>query len=342
LTGPLGAKSVISEDELVRAIRKVLSGDAPGVAIGIGDDAAVVDAGRHHTILTTDMLVEGVHFELVSASAHDIGHKALTVNVSDIAAMGGSPRFGLVSIGIPLDVETSWVIELYGGIREAAGEYGMAVIGGDTNRAGKVVLSVTVVGTVARDRAVTRSGASPGDRLVVTGSLGAAAGGLRLAQAEPHEVREALASDWGRRLVQAHLRPVARVGEGETLASAGATAMIDISDGLALDLSRLCAESGVGATVTLTDVPVAEGLEDLAKTFDGKVDPLDLALHGGEDYELLAALPPDAVDGAAEKLAERYGTGLSVVGTVTQESLRAVEEDGVERPLEPRGWDHFA
>jgi thiamine-monophosphate kinase len=333
---------VISEDELVRAIRKVLSGDAPGVAIGIGDDAAVVDTGRHHTILTTDMLVEAVHFELASASAHDIGHKALTVNVSDVAAMGGSPRFGLVSIGIPPDVETSWVIELYGGIREAAGEYGMAVIGGDTNRAGKVVLSVTVVGTVARDRAVTRSGASPGDRLVVTGSLGAAAGGLRLAQAEPHDVREALASDWGRRLVQAHLRPVARVGEGETLASAGATAMIDISDGLALDLSRLCAESGVGATVMLADVPVAEGLEDLAKTFDGKLDPLDLALHGGEDYELLAALPRDVVDGAAEKLAERYGTGLSVVGTVTQESLRAVEEDGVERPLEPRGWDHFA
>jgi thiamine-monophosphate kinase len=333
---------VISEDELVRAIRKVLSGDVPGVTVGIGDDAAVVDTGRHDTILTTDMLVEGVHFDRASASAHDLGHKALTVNISDVAAMGGSPRFGLVSIGFPPDVETSWVMELYGGIREAAGEYGMAVIGGDTNRAGKVVLSVTVVGTVARNHAVTRSGARPGDRLVVTGSLGAAAGGLRLAQADPHEVREALASDWGRRLVQAHLRPVARVGEAETLASAGATAMIDISDGLALDLSRLCAESGVGATVALPDLPVADGLEDLAKTFEGNLDPLDLALHGGEDYELLATIPPEAVQEAAERLAERFGTGLSVIGTVTEDELRAVGEDGTERPLEPKGWDHFA
>lgn len=333
---------MISEDELVRAIRKVLSGEAPGVVIGIGDDAAVVDAGPHHTILTTDMLVEGVHFERAAASAHDIGHKALTVNISDVAAMGGSPRFALVSIGIPPDTETSWVIELYAGIREAAGDYGLAVIGGDTNSAGKVVLSVTVVGAVARDHAVTRSGARRGDRLVVTGSLGAAAGGFRLAQAEPHEVREALASEWGRRLVQAHLRPAARVGEGETLASAGATAMIDISDGLALDLSRLCAESGVGATVTLADVPVADGLEDLAKALEGRIDPLDLALHGGEDYELLATLPADAVEGAAEKLAERFGTGLSVIGAVTEEGLVALGEDGAERPLEPRGWEHFA
>jgi thiamine-monophosphate kinase len=342
LTGPLGEKSVISEDELVRAIRKVLSGEAPGVAIGIGDDAAVVNAGRHHTILTTDMLVVGVHFVRAAASAHDIGHKALTVNVSDVAAMGGSPRYALASIGIPPEVETPWVIELYGGIREAAADYGLAVIGGDTNRAGKVVLSITVVGTVARDHAVTRSGARPGNRLVVTGSFGAAAGGLRLAQSDPHQVREALASDWGRRLVQAHLRPVARVGEGETLASEGATAMIDVSDGLALDLSRLCAESRVGATVTLADVPVADGLEDLAKAFDGQFDPLDLAMHGGEDYELLAALPPEAVEGAAEKLVERFGTGLSVIGTVTEEGVRAVGEDGVERTLEPRGWDHFA
>jgi thiamine-monophosphate kinase len=342
LTGPLGEKSVISEDELVRAIRKVLSGEAPGVAIGIGDDAAVVDTGRHHTILTTDMLIEGIHFDRTSASAHDVGHKALTVNVSDVAAMGGSPRFGLVSLGLPPEVETPWVIELYAGIREAAGEYGVAIVGGDTNRAGKVVLSITVVGAVARDGAVTRSGGRPGDRLVVTGSLGAAAGGLRLAQADPHEVREALASDWGRRLVQAHLRPVARVGEGETLSSAGATAMIDISDGLALDLSRVCAESGVGATLTLADVPVADGLEDLAKALEGALDPLDLALHGGEDYELLAALPPEAVEEAAVKLAERFGTGLSVVGTVTEEEVHAVAEDGTEGPLEPKGWDHFA
>jgi thiamine-monophosphate kinase len=143
-------------------------------------------------------------------------------------------------------------------------------------------------------------------------------------------------------LVEAHVRPVARVGEGETLASVGATAMIDISDGLALDLSRVCAESGVGATVSFADLPVADGLEDLAKSLGEDLDPLDLALHGGEDYELLATLPADAVVEAAEKIAERFGTALSEIGTVTEEGLRAVEPDGTERPLEPKGWDHFA
>lgn len=329
-----------TEDELVGAIRKVLSGESPGVLISVGDDAAVVEPGNHQLVLTSDMLVEGVHFDLGSVSAHDLGHKSITASVSDVAAMGGSPRYGLVSVALPRDVEAPWVMELYGGIREAADEYGMAVVGGDTSRGERHIVSVSAVGTVARGKAVTRSGARPGDHLVVTGTLGAASGGLRLATEPPHGVRGALGSEWGRELVQAYLRPVARVGEGETLAQSGATAMIDISDGLALDLSRLCRESDVGASLRLADVPVSPGLDELGRLLG--VDPLEQALHGGEDYELLACLPPDAVGPAQKRLRERFGTLLTAIGEITGDGLVAVAANGNETPLEPKGWDHFA
>lgn len=330
-----------TEDELVAAIRKVLSGDAPGVIVPVGDDAAVVEPGRHHAILTTDMLVEGVHFELDTISPHDLGYKSIAINVSDVAAMGGSPRYGLASVGTSDAIEAAWVIELYGGMREAADEYAMTVVGGDTNRADRVVLSVAVYGEVGQGRAVSRSGATPGDRLVVTGTLGAAGGGLRLARERPEDVMEILGEPWARSLVQALERPVARVGEGQALAAAGATAMMDLSDGLALDLSRLCRESGVGAVVRAADLPVADDLTRLAGALDA--DPLDMALHGGEDYELLAALPAVAVDRARKDIGDRFGTPVTEIGEVTEGSLLVLDtpEEG-QRELEPKGWDHFA
>jgi thiamine-monophosphate kinase len=329
-----------TEDQLVAAIRRVLSGDAPGVVISVGDDAAVVEGGRHQQVLTTDMLVEGVHFELETTSAHDLGFKAVVVNVSDVAAMGGSPRYGLASVGVSEAIEAPWIMELYGGMREAADEYAMALVGGDTSRADRLILSVTVVGGVAAGRAVTRAGARPGDRLVVTGSLGAAAGGLRLAQERPEEVMDVLGTDWARTLVQALERPVARVGEGQALAQAGATAMMDLSDGLALDLSRLCRESAVGATVRESDIPVALQLHELAGAQD--LDPMELALHGGEDYELLATIPPKAFEEVETAIGERFGTALTEIGEITEGSLVLETPDGSQRPLEPRGWDHFA
>ena len=330
-----------TEEQLVQAIRKVLSGDAPGVVLGVGDDAAVVEPGRHERVLTTDMLVDGIHFEVAGILPHDLGHKAMTVNVSDVAAMGGSPRYAVVALGLPPDVEAAWVMELYGGMRQAAEDYGMAVVGGDTSRAQRVTVAVTVSGEVPTGKAVTRAGASPGDRLVVTGSLGGAAGGLRLAAGTTEEVRGRLSTEAGRALVSAHQRPTARVGEGQELARAGASAMMDISDGLAIDLHRLARESEVGARLALERVPVAAALQALAGELG--VDPLDLALYGGEDYELLAALPSDAVDGARERLAERFGTSLWEIGELTgaETGLVAIEPDGTERRLEPKGWDHF-
>ncbi|HVM12045.1 MAG TPA: thiamine-phosphate kinase [Actinomycetota bacterium] len=331
--------SQLSEDELLRAIRKVVAEDAPGVVIPVGDDAAVVDPGRALSVLTADLLIEGVHFDLDATSAHDLGYKAVAVNVSDLAAMGAAPRFALVSLGLQPDVDAAWVMDLYGGMREAAGEYGLALVGGDLSRAKERVIGVTAVGAVAKGKAVTRSGARPGDAIVVTGALGAAAAGLLLAKRAPHDVRGPLGTDEGKEAVRALLRPHARVGEGETLAQAGATAMIDLSDGLAIDLHRLCEESGTGARVRLADVPLATGLEGLAAALEAEAWPL--ALGGGEDYELLATLSPEVVEPTRQKLRDRFGTPLTRIGEITDADVVAVGPDGLEQPLERAGWEHF-
>ena len=331
----------LSEDQLIEAIARVLSGEEPGVVVGIGDDAAVVQPGRGQAVLTTDLLVEGVHFERGAISARDLGAKAITVNISDIAAMAASPRYALVSLAIPADVNAAWVVELYGGMREICAEHALALVGGDTNRAEAVVISVAVVGEVAPGKALRRSGARAGDAIVVTGALGAAAGGLAVTRAEPSDAISILSTSWGRTLSEALARPVARVGEAHVLATAGATAMMDLSDGFAKDLSRLCLASGVGARVRTGDVPVASALLEGAETLD--VDALELALSGGEDYELLATMPSDAVASAREEPRETFGVALTEVGEIVAgESLVAVDVDGAERPLAPAGWDHFA
>ncbi len=315
----------LSEDELTAAIVRVLSGAGPEVIVGPGDDAAVLAAGGGELVLTADALIEGVHFDLGITSARDLGYKAVVVSVSDIAAMGASPRAALVTLALRADLGAAWVIELYGGMREACDEHALWLVGGDLSRAGTIAISVTVTGEVAPGRAVTRAGASPGDLIAVTGALGASAAGLRVARSG--RVR----SDLDRTLLHAHVRPVARVGEGAVLTRHGATAMMDVSDGLAMDLGRLVRASGAGARLRLGDVPVAGGatIED--------------ALGGGEDYELLVALPGlEALEAAAAELREAYGTPLTAVGEIVAgEGVTAVEPTGAERSLAPEGWDHF-
>jgi thiamine-monophosphate kinase len=331
----------LSEDELIQAVSRLLSGSEPGIVVGLGDDAAVVEPGTGHLVLTTDLLAEGVHFERGSISARDLGAKAITVNVSDIAAMSASPRWALVAMGVPRDVDAAWVMELYGGMRDACAEYALALVGGDTNRADLIVLSVAVVGEVAPGRAVLRSGARVGDRIVVTGSLGAAAGGLALSRLDPGQAGDALSQPWGRALVEALERPIARVGEAQVLARAGATAMMDLSDGLARDLFRLCEASGVGGRVDLGAVPVSDALRSGADLLE--VDPLELAVAGGEDYELLATMPFDGVEVARGELWGGLGVNLSEVGEVTEgPGLVTVDAEGRETAFEPVGWDHFA
>jgi len=320
------------EDELVAAIRRI-TGDGPGVVVGIGDDAAVLEPGSGEQVVTTDLLVQEVHFG-TNVSARDLGMKAVAVNVSDIAAMGASPRWATLGLVIDPTADASWVVELVGGVKDACDEYALSLVGGDLSRGRSLTVSMTVGGEVAPGRAVLRSGARPGDRILVTGELGAAAGGLILEQRADASL---LGSDWARELLRAQLRPVARVAEGLALAGGGATAMMDISDGLLLDLSRLCSASGVGARLDVDSVPVAGALLEFAGA--AGVDALELALSGGEDYELLAAVPPGQAPVLAATFTERFGTGLLDIGEfVVGEGLC----DAGGNALEPRGWDHLA
>ena len=330
----------LSEDELVEAVARVLSGDAPGVVQGIGDDAALVAPGVGQGVLTTDVLVEDVHFESATISPRDLGAKAITVNVSDVAAMAGSPRYALVGLVLGPKVDHAWVMELYGGMREACASYAVSLVGGDMNRGATTAIAVTLVGEVAPGRAVMRSGAVPGDRLVVTGALGAAAGGFALSRGPREVLTAALRDGWGRPLLDAFVRPVARVGEARVLASAGATAMIDLSDGLAKDLRRLCARSGVGAEVDLRAIPIPAALRDGAAALG--VEPLDLAIGGGEDYELLATMPETGVEDARARLRETFGVHLTDVGRIVEGSEVVGVRDGDAARLPEGGWDHFA
>jgi thiamine-monophosphate kinase len=226
-------------------------------------------------------------------------------------------------------------------MRAGCDEYALALVGGDLSRAERLVISVVVLGEVSRGRAVTREGARAGDAIVVTGSLGAAAAGLALSRAPAPLLLAALSAGWARELLDALARPAARVGEGVTLAQCGATAMMDLSDGLAKDLSRLCIASGVGARVRLADVPIPEAVRAAAAAL--AVDPLDLAISGGEDYELLATIAPTEVDGARERLRDRFGLALTQVGDIVEgQGLVAVDAHGAESTMEPKGWDHFA
>ena len=325
----------LTEDQLLDAIRRVFSGTGPEVVVGPGDDAAVVRPGSGEQVLTTDAMVEGVHFRTDLTTPRDLGYKAIAVNVSDVAAMAASPRFALCALTLSTAIDAAWVVELAGGMRECCDEFALSLVGGNLSRGDEVSIVVTVTGEVVPGRAVRRDGARPGDRVVVTGSLGGSAAGLRVAAQRSW-------SDDERNALRRYMRPTPRVGEAGVLASHGVTSMMDISDGLALDLSRLCRASRIGARIELARIPTHPA-----------ATPAE-ALGGGEDYELLATLPGlDAVGEAGSELREAFGVSLSDIGGIieakrgakSEGALVAVDEDGTESPLRTEGaiagWDHF-
>jgi thiamine-monophosphate kinase len=291
----------VTEEELLEAIRRALSDPVDAVRVGVGDDAAVVAPGSGELVLTTDALVEGTHFELGAWSARDLGYKAIAVNVSDVAAMAASPRYALAALTLSERVDAAFAMELLGGMRECADEHAVRIVGGNLARGREVSVTVTLLGEVAPGHAIRRDGARVGDLVAVTGSLGAAAAGLRCSTTRGPW------SDDERTALHRLMRPVARVGEAAILARAGATAMIDLSDGLLLDLTRLARASGVGASVRLEDVPVAPAATRQE------------ALGGGEDYELLVTLPSsEALDRSRRDIRATFGVGLTGIGTVVE------------------------
>jgi len=337
----------IGERALLRHIRGRLPATA-GVRVGPGDDAAAVEIGPV-ALLTTDCLVEGVHFTREGAPARLVGRKALTVNLSDVAAMGGIGRYATVSLLLPPDVTLGWVDALYDGLLERAAEAGVAIIGGNLARSREaIVVDVTLLGDAGR--LLLRSGARPGDLVVVTGTLGGAAEGLRLLQegARLDEDGQLVATGlWTESsssavvaCLRAQLDPRPPFAVARSIAERGlAHAGMDLSDGLSTDLFDMCAASGVAAILDAGSLPVDPKTAGLARASGG--NPLELALHGGEDYQLLLAIAPDEL-GEVRELARVFSAEVTAVGTFVEgEAAVSLRDGSGERPLEPRGHDHF-
>ncbi|MFA5890096.1 MAG: thiamine-phosphate kinase [Actinomycetota bacterium] len=324
--------SSIGEFGLIRRLVGRLD-PAVGVIVGPGDDAAVLAPRPGFVLATTDMLVEGVHFDLRFSGPADVGFKALAVNVSDVAAMGGSPWWATVALGVPAGTPVEVLEGIYDGLAEAARAYGVAVAGGDTVIAPALILSVSMTGTAGPHPPVCRDGARAGDVICVTGDVGAASAGLTLlrAAATDPDARALLKRYPG--LAVAHRRARARVAAGRAAAEFGATAMIDVSDGIWADVGHICERSGLGAVINEAAVPIASGVAEVAERLSCK--SWELALGGGDDYELVIVLPESAVPNLAGALGE---VALTVIGRM-QEGSGVALVGGSKIPS--FGWDHF-
>ncbi len=301
----------------------------PDLVAGIGDDAAVIGGSfpnGDYLLVTTDMLVETSHFRRDWATPAQVGIKSVACNVSDIAAMGGAPTFMFVSLALAADTEVAWVEALYKGMAEACRRYGVVLAGGDTTHAEVATISITLLGRVSPGNLRLRSQARPGELLCVTGPLGASAAGLAMLAAglePPPYLREK------------HLAPGCRLDVSRLIAPV-ARAMIDISDGLAAEVNHICDQSGTGAEIVVEDIPIDPAVREAARLTGN--DPLDFALSGGEDFELLFSISPEN-----KQLLEEKGVQVTGVGWVTEAASKRILTfpDGRRIPLSG-GYNHFS
>jgi thiamine-monophosphate kinase len=330
-------RSRFGEVELIARLAGIFGAAPPEVAIGIADDCAALNlGGPDYWLWTMDSLVEGVHFDLAYMSLAQLGRKSLAVNLSDLAAMGGVARYALLSLGWPPDRDLSGALEFGEGLAACARDFGVAVIGGDTvSSPAGLAITLTVLGMVPKSEMLRRSGARAGDLIYVTGPLGEAAAGLEI-------LRRGLQLDptLSEPLIRAHLTPQPQVAAGRLLAREGlATACIDLSDGIATDLMHICRLSGVGAKLSAEALPVPSGVKIVARMVDH--NPLELALQGGEDYQLLftcspaqAALLPTVFARAGLRLPNR-------IGEVVEGTDVLLLSPGNEKIISGGGYDHF-
>ena len=322
------------EFDLIRRFRDLLPEPPGDLVIGPGDDCAAFDAGDGRLwLMTCDALVEGRHFRLDRTDPFTLGRRLATVNLSDIAAMGGSPRFALVSLVLSHRFDEPASEALVRGAVAELGRSGACIAGGNLSGGEELVADMTLVGEVAGGEVLRRDGACEGDSILVTGRPGSAAAGLALLERAGSEPRFDP-------LIRACQEPRARVETGRAIAALGmATAMIDISDGLLADLGHLCAASGVGAELRCGSFDLNGALQEAAEAVG--VDPLQWVLSGGEDYELLFTAPPGSVDQLVEAGERAGGCPVTVIGTVTGSGIRCLDAAG--DPINPKhnGWDHF-
>ncbi len=332
--------SQIGEFGLIERIQKIL-GKAQNekIILGIGDDTAVIDIGGGKVqLVTCDIQIEGQHFHRNFLSPYQLGRRAMAVNLSDIAAMGGTPTFALVSLGVPTDFPVSDFEDLFRGFRDQLDEFDATVIGGNLARSDSgLIIDITMLGESKRDLFLTRSSASPGDRIFVTNFLGMAGAGVAILQHFGSEFPEKY-----EKFVTAYRQPLPRIHFGKKLAESGlVTAMLDISDGLAGDLNHICEQSRCGAVVLQEKLPFESDLAELKNI--SKKTPEEMALFGGEDYELLFTVKQDAEIEKIKNLADQAGVVTHEIGYLTEDKNGFVLQDstGAKRNINPYGWDHF-
>ncbi|MGQ9467266.1 MAG: thiamine-phosphate kinase [Anaerolineae bacterium] len=331
----------IGEFGLIARIAHALPAPGERVIVGIGDDVAVLRPDETRYILATcDIQVENVHFLRDRITPRQLGRKAVAINVSDIAAMGGVPRHLLVSLVLPKDTEVAFVDGLYEGMQEECLRWGAEIVGGNmAHSPGGIVVDLFLLGEVEPDRLLRRSGARVGDRVLVTGTLGDSAAGLALVL----HPEVACPDDHRRWVLERHLTPTPRLREGRAIAQSGlATAMIDVSDGLASDIGHICEMSGVGVRIWADALPISGAARAVAEALGS--DALDWALFGGEDYELLFTAPAERAAELAHRVQEETGTHITIIGEVApaEEGMTLIHRDGVPVSLRKGGWDHFA
>jgi len=338
----------VEEFALIRALARRFAGKPRHLIRGIGDDAAVIAAPTPmwwH--VTTDLLAEGVHFDLRTAQPESVGYRSAIANLSDIAAMGAVPRYLLISLAVPRGFKRKEIFGLYTGLFRACRPHGVALIGGDTSasRAG-LFINITLMGTTTSGKALFRRGARVGDHIYVTGTLGDSLAGLRLlaqptSKASAERPSSLLRATHRQVLIQRHLHPSARIKEGQWLNTAQlATAAIDLSDGLSGDLRHICEESRVGAEIELGTLPISTACRAYAQS--QRLQPAQLALTGGEDYELLFTAPPEKQSDIL-KQARAHKFHVTHIGTIRPRrfGIRIQDDDGTSRPMPNTSYEHF-
>jgi thiamine-monophosphate kinase len=332
--------SEIGEFGLLGRISGMPAEMAAGVVRGIGDDVAVLDAsGPEYLLATCDIQVEGVHFTRQAITPYQLGRKVAAINVSDIAAMGGDPRWALVSVAIPGSTEVGYVEELYRGMREQSALAGASIVGGNLSRMKSIiVLDFTLLGLVVPERLTLRSTARAGDAILLTGSPGESRAGLELIRRPDL----AVSSSSRQKLLERHLCPQPRLIEGQLLARSGqVTSMIDVSDGVIGDLDHICKSSGKGAEIEAASLPLSSAVCEAARA--AGADSLEWALSGGEDYELMFTSSPEAVPVLKKMLLDETGTSCAQIGRITAQISEVWVRlaDGNRIAPSVKGWDHF-
>jgi len=333
--------SELGEFGLIERIAARLPSYRADVRAAVGDDLAVLEwDAETYQLATCDIQVEGVHFARDVITAFQLGRRVAAINLSDIAAKGGMPEHFLVSLALRPDVEVEWLEQLYDGLAEEASRYGADIVGGNVSRTeGPLIVDVFLLGRVPQEEVLLRSGAGEGEVVLVTGWLGDSAAGRILLEGGV----SGMDAEQGRRLADAHLTPTPRIREGQVIShSQRATSMIDLSDGLASDVGHICDQSGVGVRLWADRLPVSEGARKVFRHL-GRED-WELALGGGEDYELCLTVAADNAGYVAQAVEQETGTHVTCVGEVMEEEAGRwlVLEDGREVPLESVGWDHFS